>query len=410
MPTTTDIREGDPCWLRGAKHCASSVPLTEDAACEVAVVGAGVSGALVAHRLARAGVDVAVLDRAQPASGSSAACTALVQYDLDSPLVELAKVRGEDVAQHVYHVCYSALDRVEAIASMLPESVQLKPRPSLLVARKARDVKSMRTELEARQAIGLDVRWADEAELRDAWNVDRPGAIVSSRSLELDPYAFTSELLADAVNRGARLFAPAEVMWDDELVQGDIVPLRTAHGPVVRAKHVVVATGYKTPACVAEYYGKLHSTWAACTEPIANLDQLWPKRQLIWEWGDAYFYARTRPDNSVVFGGADRPFKSGTLRELLIEPTTKSLVETLRALVPGIEPKVRNAWCGTFGVTKDTMPYIGSLPDADPRVMYVLGFGGNGVTFSTIAAEVACERITGASDLPGAGELFGFDR
>lgn len=410
MPTTTDIREGHPCWLRDAAHTKSAAPLTGDVTCEVAIVGAGVSGALVAHRLAREGVDVVILDRAQPASGSSAACTALVQYDLDSSLVELSKLRGDDVARQAYRACYAALDRIEAIASHFSGDVQLRRRPSLLVARRERDLNGMRDEAAARQAIGIDVRWADAAELRDAWNVDRPGAIVSSRSLELDPYAFTCELLADAVCRGSRLFAPAEVMWDDAFAPGEFVALRTTHGPIVRARHVVVATGYQTPACVAEYYGKLHSTWAACTEPIDDLKTLWPNGQLMWEWGKAYFYARTRPDNSVVFGGADRSFKSGTLRELLIEPTVRSLVETLRSLVPGIDPRVRDAWCGTFGETKDTMPFIGSLPNADPRLTYVLGFGGNGITFSTLAAEIACERVTGVSDLPGIGPLFAFDR
>ena len=49
-------------------------------------------------------------------------------------------------------------------------------------------------------------------------------------------------------------------------------------------------------------------------------------------------------------------------------------------------------WAGTFGETKDGLPYIGAHPDF-PHSYFVLGFGGNGITFSVIGMNVIKEML-----------------
>ena len=65
------------------------------------------------------------------------------------------------------------------------------------------------------------------------------------------------------------------------------------------------------------------------------------------------------------------------------------------------------SWAGTFSATADGLPYIGMYPNK-PNMYFALGYGGNGITFSMIAAQVIGNLITGKVD-PRA-ELFGFDR
>ena len=45
-----------------------------------------------------------------------------------------------------------------------------------------------------------------------------------------------------------------------------------------------------------------------------------------------------------------------------------------------------------FGETKDGLPYFGK-PDPDKNEHYVLGFGGNGITFSVIAMNSILDSI-----------------
>ena len=71
-----DLRTGQPCWPQPGVMPADAMPER----CEIAIVGAGVMGAMLADRLARDGHEVVVLDRRPPAHGSTAASTALVQW------------------------------------------------------------------------------------------------------------------------------------------------------------------------------------------------------------------------------------------------------------------------------------------------------------------------------------------
>src|SRR5262245_39844306 len=65
-------------WLQDSDPCAASLRLEHDLDCKIAVLGAGITGALIAHALAEDGYEVAVLDRRDRALGSTAASTALL--------------------------------------------------------------------------------------------------------------------------------------------------------------------------------------------------------------------------------------------------------------------------------------------------------------------------------------------
>ncbi len=65
------------------------------------------------------------------------------------------------------------------------------------------------------------------------------------------------------------------------------------------------------------------------------------------------------------------------------------------------------AWCGTFSSTDDGLPYMGPWKK-DSRILYALGYGGNGITFSMIAAQVLKNIIQNQED--DRLKTFGFDR
>src|SRR5207302_7022476 len=97
-----DLKTGNLLWPALAGEAPNHAALDEDLHCEVAIVGAGITGAMVAAALAEAGVETVVLDRRQPAQGSTAACSALVLYEIDVSLVDLIRHVGRDHAQRAY--------------------------------------------------------------------------------------------------------------------------------------------------------------------------------------------------------------------------------------------------------------------------------------------------------------------
>ena len=68
-------------------------------------------------------------------------------------------------------------------------------------------------------------------------------------------------------------------------------------------------------------------------------------------------------------------------------------------------PEPDHAWAAPFGTTRTGLPLIGRVPGLD-NVFAVMGFGGNGITFSQIAAEIVAAEIAGHGD--GDADLFAF--
>lgn len=82
--------------------------------------------------------------------------------------------------------------------------------------------------------------------------------------------------------------------------------------------------------------------------------------------------------------------------------TIRRKIEKLLGVDIG-EPDYR--WAGAFGTTTTGLPLIGLVPGMK-NVYAVMGFGGNGITFSQIAAEIVAAAINGGTD-PDA-DLFNF--
>ncbi|HEY4874281.1 MAG TPA: FAD-dependent oxidoreductase, partial [Puia sp.] len=81
--------------------------------------------------------------------------------------------------------------------------------------------------------------------------------------------------------------------------------------------------------------------------------------------------------------------------------------KSLAKLFPGIIFKTDFKWAGTFATTKDGLPYIGKISQR-PHTYFALGFGGNGITYSLIAAQAITQSVLGKKHK--ALELFSFDR
>lgn len=77
----------------------------------------------------------------------------------------------------------------------------------------------------------------------ETYGLRRDAALESAGNLSLDPRKLTAGLLLAARARGARFYAPVEATGFSHSADG--VEVVTAGGPVIRAAHVVLATGYE---------------------------------------------------------------------------------------------------------------------------------------------------------------------
>ena len=106
-----DLRTGMPLWLaKGRPRVPVSAPESLPEKCDVVVIGSGITGAMLADALTAAGFFVVVLDRRMPCSGSTPASTALLQFEIDTPLIVLGRKIGVKHARRAWLRSFQAVD------------------------------------------------------------------------------------------------------------------------------------------------------------------------------------------------------------------------------------------------------------------------------------------------------------
>ncbi|MGH8213139.1 MAG: NAD(P)/FAD-dependent oxidoreductase [Rhodanobacteraceae bacterium] len=398
-----DVKGGYPWWpvRNGLLH--DYPPLTNDHECEVAVVGAGITGALIARALIDAGLDTIVLDRRDVGWGSTAASTALLQYEIDTELLELSKRVGRENALAAYKACEAAVSELHAISDEIG-NVGWRESPSLYVASWQRDARRLRPEFEARRDSGFNVEWLGEPALRDRFGLIAPAAILSRPAAFVDPYRFTHRLLAGLCAKGLRVYDRCEMVeWKPDAGALDI---RVNTGACLRAQWLVVSGGYETQKFLPQRVAVNHSSYAFVSEPLELTSEF--AHCIGWETARPYLYWRSTEDGRLIVGGEDDKIDIPARRDWRIPRKVEKLLARLGELMPDLQPAVGFAWAGTFAETEDGLPFFGAHPQLDPRVLFAMAYGGNGITYSAIGAHILTKAMRG--ELHPLAVLFGFGR
>ncbi len=369
----------------------------------VTVIGGGISGALTAHALVQAGIDCIVLDARTAGLGSTVASTSLLQYEIDVPLTRLTTLIGRSGAEEAYRLCAASIGELEAISRRLP-GVPFELKPSLYLASYKKHLPLIEAEHKARRRMGLDVMLWDADTVKHTIGTDAPGAIYSRTGAQTDAYLLTHALHRYNQKKGAQVYDRTLVTGIQPHKKGAV--LTTAGGYTVHTKKIIVATGYESLQYIREKVVELRSTYAVASEHRETA-AAWYENCLIWETRDPYLYMRTTPDRRILVGGRDEPSYSPARRDKLLHHKTRQLTNDFRARFPDVSFSPEFSWTGTFGNTRDGLPYIGEYPRM-PHTYFALGFGGNGITFSQIAAGIVCSLVQGKKHPHAA--LFSFNR
>ena len=388
-----DLRSGTSVWSHYRAAAVATEPLVRDQKTDVLIVGSGISGAMVAENLTAAGLSVLLLDRRRPMKGSTPASTALLQYEIDEPLTALQKKLGKDDAARAWRRSKLALESLATRVRFLSLPCHMTRRPSLYLAGDTLDADALRIEGEARMRIGLETSYLDAAALKERYGIKRKAALLSLDNVAADPRQLTAGFLNVACRRGAIIYSPVEVT-DVESHRGSVSVL-TKDGPIISAKAVIFASGYEMPKMIDMSRHQIISTWAIATKPQPR--KLWPEQAFIWEASDPYLYARTTHDGRVICGGEDEEFSDEETRDALLMKKTGIISKKLGKLFPQIDPTPVDRWTASFGASETGLPSIGAVP-GHRGVYAVMGYGGNGITYSRLGAEILRSLLTGRRD------------
>ena len=371
---------------------------------DVVVLGSGISGALSAYYLAKAGIPCVVIDARSIGLGSTCASTSLLQYEIDVPLTELKHKIGYANAVRAYQLCGQAILKLQDIAGDVGfNDFQLKN--SLYYAATKKDVPFLKEEYQIRKENGFEVSFLNAEVIRSEYGFHAPGAILSQLGGQADAYVFAHCLHQYNIKNGCKIFDRTKAVKIKHSRKG--VKLKTDKGFVIEAKKLVYATGYEAVNFVHKKIVKLHSTYVTISEQNTIINNFWKDDVLIWNTADPYLYMRTTHNGRILIGGRDEKFYNPEKRDKLINKKAKGLKNDFNNLFPDIPFNQQFNWAGTFGATPGGLPFIGPYKPL-PNSYFALGFGGNGITFSLIAAEINCDLIMDKENADA--KIFSFER
>lgn len=141
-----DLHSGLPYWIIKNPLFDYYNPLKENLDTDIIIIGSGITGALVAHELCRTGLKCCVVDKRSIATGSSAASTALLQYEIDVPLCRMAKQIGEQNAVIAYRSCLQSISDIENVLKETGIGADFEWMPSIFYASDEKGVKLIEHE------------------------------------------------------------------------------------------------------------------------------------------------------------------------------------------------------------------------------------------------------------------------
>ena len=398
------LKSGYPFWLIKDGLPFNYPKLEQSIKADVTILGGGISGALAAYYLTNAGVNCVLVDARSIGLGSTCASTSLLQYEIDTPLSELKNLVGIENAVRSYQLCAESIETINTISKKLNYK-EFKAVKSLYYASYKKDVPFLKEEFEIRKKNGFQVIYLSEEQLKKQFNISAPAAILSQCAAKINAYSFTHTLHQNSLKKGLQIFDRTPIKNIKHSKNN--VTLTTENGHTILSNKLIYATGYEAVNFIKKDIVKLLSTYATISEQANAKTKFWKDDVLIWNTADPYLYMRTTADNRVLIGGRDEEFYNPAKRDKLINKKKKQLVNDFKSIFPDIEFIPEFTWTGTFGATKDGLPFIGAYKPL-PNSYFALGFGGNGITFSVIAAQIITDLITGKENSDA--NIFSFDR
>ncbi|WP_223607166.1 FAD-binding oxidoreductase [Chryseobacterium sp. OSA05B] len=400
-----DLKSNEPFWLIKNGLIESYPSLKSNENCDVLIIGGGITGSLVAHQMISDGYKTILIDKREICNGSTSATTSMLQYEIDVPLYELTEKIGEKGAVASYKACSEAIDNLEKLTKLIKSDAGFKRKKSLYFASKKKDVKWLQEECKARKKAGFNVKWLEAEQIVEQFGFENTyGAILSKQGASIDAFKFAHELLEHNAKKGLKIFDKTEMKKVEYHKGFNLVTVES--GFQIKAKKVIYCIGYESKNLLKENFVDLKSTFAIVSEidddKFKNISST-----LVWNTDDPYIYMRTTDDGRLLIGGGDEDFYDAEKRDSLLGKKEKEILKNLKKIKPDYHFYTDFVWAGTFGETKDGLPYIGEHKKFK-NSYFVLGFGGNGITFSVTGMDMVSQFMKNKEHL--LSEYFQFGR
>lgn len=388
-----DFRE-EPYWWTAASPLAESRQAGElPRRVDVVIIGGGITGLVAGLNLARAGLDVIVIDSQSIGEGAARRNAGFLGRTLKRSVEWISKRNGADHAIEVYSELDRALKGVKELVEQEDIACHHNICGRMVSANSAAHLRGMVADLDSmKRHLGFDYHVVEKHEMhRELASDQYVGGAVLPDLGSIHPGLYHDGLLRKAIDAGVRLFDhTAAIAIDGE---GPEKVVKTNRG-IIHTRHIVVATNGYTSKDLTWHARRVipFRGFVIATEvlPKAVIDKILPNRRTYLDTKMNIDFIRPAPDSErILFGGmTGTNCGSGTGMAAALHERMTSIMPDLRGV------KLSRAWTGHCAGTFDFMPHVGFRDG----VHFALGYNFAGVPLGTRFGQLVAARILGRGE------------
>lgn len=376
-------------WDDYAPQSLAEIGLPEDI--RVVIVGAGYAGLSAALELARQGVEVLVLDAAEPGFGASTRSGGMVSGGVNVGKRYISKPMNADEAVPFLNDAADAFTHVEDLITREKIACGWHKRGYFLGAWCEAHFQDMKKKVallnaEAKSNSYLVPRDAQRAEIGSDYY---RGGMVVERAAHLHPALYFKGLLELAQSAGVAIASRTEVLGLSQNAD-DSWTVKTLRG-VVRAGDVIIATNGYTGGVTPQFQRRVVpvGSYIIATEelPPDLAASISPRNRSFADTRRVLTYYRMSPDGKrLIFGGRAKFGQSDpvTTAPLLYQ----FMIDRFPQLMGS---KITHSWTGNVAFTLDELPHMGKFEN----LHYALGCNGSGIAMMSYLGHQTARKILG---------------
>lgn len=345
---------------------------------DVVIVGGGITGVTTALLLQQQGKQCLIAESFNIGFGTTSGTTAHLNTLLDTPYSIIEKNFGEDGAKLVAKGAKEAIDIVEILSSKYKINNDFSYQYATLFAQNEDENKELKKIFEATIKAGVEGRWTDKIPVPADFTI----AAEFAGQAQMHPTRYIAALAQAFEAAGGVIVQNCKVT---DVKDGEILNINTTQG-VITANNLVWATHLPPGINLFNFRCAPYRSYAAA---FKLADGTYPAG-LAYDMKDPYHYYRSQTidgEKYLIAGGYDH--KTGHNENTGFAFT--ELDAHIHNLYKG--SKISAKWSSQYYESVDGLPYIGLMPGSD-NVYAATGYGGNGMTYGTLAARIVTDLIT----------------